>query len=111
MSSVPQQQQHLTSADMNMIMRVHAGACTRNAISAGSLEAKRLAAPLVREFQHGVSEEAGLLAAFTAGGALKLGIPVSRMGKFIGNALSEWEAENGTAPLRLLPHPHDEAAA
>lgn len=33
------------------------------------------------------------------------------MGKFIGNALSEWEAENGTAPLRLLPHPHDEAAA
>src|SRR5690606_36272261 len=70
MSSVPQQQQHLTSADMNMIIRVHAGACTRNAISAGSLDAKRLAAPLVSEFQHGVSEEPGLLAAFTADGAL-----------------------------------------
>jgi hypothetical protein len=92
MSSVPQQQQHLTSADMNMIIRVHAGACTRNAISAGSLDAKRLAAPLVSEFQHGVSEEPGLLAAFTADGALNPSIPVSRMAKFIGNALSEWEA-------------------
>ncbi|WP_137113961.1 hypothetical protein [Mesorhizobium sp. GR13] len=90
MSSVPQHQQHLTSADMNMIMRVHAGVCTRNAIAAGSLDAKRLAALLVWEFQHGVS---------------------SRMGKFIGNSISEWEAERRTVARTPSPRSHIDATA
>ena len=93
MSSASQHRQHLTSADMDMIMRVHAGACGRNAIMAGSLDAERLAVLLVREFQYGVSDEADLLAAFAAGGVLRLSVPVGRMDQFIGNALHRWEAD------------------
>lgn len=96
MSSAIQHQQYMTPADMNMIMRVHARVCAGNAIRAGSPDAQRLAALLIREFQHGVSEEAGLLAAFTADGALKLSIPVSRMKKFIGDTLGEWKADGKT---------------
>lgn len=97
MSSVSQHRQHLTSADMDMIMRVHATVCAKNAIMTGSVDAERLAALLVREFQHGVNEETALLAAFTADGALKLSVPVGRMKKFIGNALDEWEPAGKTA--------------
>jgi hypothetical protein len=110
MSSVSQQ--HLTSADMNMIMRVHAGVCTRDAIAAGSLDAKGLTALLVRgEGQHGVRQEARVPGASTADDALKLSIPVSRTGRFIGNALGEWEAESETAPHRPFPRLCKEATA
>jgi len=51
----------------------------------------------VREFQHGTNEETDLLAAFTAGGALRLSVPGGRMKKFIGNTLNEWEADGKTA--------------
>lgn len=96
MSSVSQHRQHLTSADMDMIMRVHARVCAKNAIVTGSRDAERLAALLVREFQHGVNEEAALLTAFTTDGALRLSVPVGRMKKFIGDTPDEWEPAGKT---------------
>lgn len=56
MSSTPHRRRHLTSADMTMIMRVHTQVCTRNMIAARSLDAQRIAALMVREFQYGVRE-------------------------------------------------------
>ncbi|BCH26445.1 hypothetical protein MesoLjLb_62300 [Mesorhizobium sp. L-8-3] len=97
MAPIPDHRQHLTSTDMIMIMRVHAQVCARNAIAARSLDAERIAALLVREFQYGVRQEADLLAAFTADGAFRLSVPVDRMDQFIGNALGRWEADNDTA--------------
>jgi hypothetical protein len=97
MSSVSLHQQHLTSVDMDMIMRVHDRVCVRNAIMPGSLDAERLAVLLVREFQHGVNEEADLLAAFPRAGPLKLSIPMGKMDKFIGNAVGDWDADGETA--------------
>ncbi len=97
MSSVSRHQQHLTSADMDMIMHVHARICLRNAIMPGSLDAERVAVLLVREFQHGVNEEADLLAVFPCDGPLRLSIPMSRMGRFIGDAVGDWDADGETA--------------
>ncbi|MDW6026679.1 hypothetical protein SAZ10_33500 [Mesorhizobium sp. BAC0120] len=96
MSSASQHPQHLTSADMGMIMRVHMKACAKNRIVPDSLDAERVAALLVREFQHGVKNEADLLAAFTADGVLRLSVPIGRMDQFIGNALHRWEVDGGT---------------
>lgn len=64
MSSTPHHRRHPTSADMTMIMRVHTQVCARNAIAARSLDAERIAALLVREFQYGVREEADSDTAF-----------------------------------------------
>mgnify|MGYP000857958385 CR=1 FL=1 len=96
MSSASQHPQHLTSADMSMIMRVHMKACAKNRIVADSLDAERIAALLVREFQYGLCNEADLLAAFTADGVLRLSVPVGRMDQFIGNALHRWEVDGDT---------------
>jgi hypothetical protein len=63
----------------------------RNSILAGSLDAERIAVPLVRELQYGVSNEADLLSAFTTDGALRLNVPVGGIGQFVGNALHRWE--------------------
>lgn len=68
MSSVSQHRQHLISADMNMILRVHMKVCAKNQVVADSVGAERVATLLVREFQHGVGNEADLLAVFTADG-------------------------------------------
>ena len=98
MSSASCQKQHLTSADLSMITRVHTTVCTKNSIIARSIDAERIAALLVREFQYGVSKEADLLAAFTADGVFRLSVPLSRIDQFIGNAVSrwEWEADEAT---------------
>lgn len=88
---------HLTSVDMDMIMRVHGRVCVCNAIMPGSLDAERLAILLVREFQHGVNEEADLVAAFPRAGPLKLSVPMGRMNKFTGNAAGDWDADGETA--------------
>jgi len=98
MSSDSQHQQHLTSADMSMISRVHAQVCVKNSILAGSLDAGRVAALLVREFQYGVNHEADLLAAFTADGAFRLSVPVDRIDQFISNALDSVRSRDEAAP-------------
>ncbi len=97
MSSTPHLRRHLTSADMTMIMRVHTQVCALNTIGARSLDAQRIAALLVREFQYGVREEADLLAAFTADGAFRLSVPFERMDQFVGTALGRWETDSDTA--------------
>ena len=96
MSSVSQHRQHLTSSDMNMIMRVQIRGCAKNQIVANSGGAERIAALLVREFQYGVGNEADLLAAFTADGVLRPSGPVGRMDHFIANALHRWEVDGDT---------------
>ena len=78
-------QQHLSSDDMSMIMRVHAAVCAENHIDPKSVMAERLARLLVREFQHGVSKEADLLTAFTANRDMKLSVPLRNMGTFMGD--------------------------
>ncbi|MBE0691985.1 MAG: hypothetical protein IH590_02635 [Aquamicrobium sp.] len=96
MSSSQQHRSHLTSADMNMIMRVHASVCAKNRIASTSLAAERVAALLVREFRYGLIGEEELLAAFMADGAFRLSIPIQKMDQFIGNTLHRWEIDGET---------------
>lgn len=96
MSFSQQHRSHLTSVDMNMIMRVHASVCAKNRIASTSLAAERVAALLVREFRHGLIEEEELLAAFMADGAFRLSIPIEKMDQFIGNTLHRWEIDGET---------------
>jgi hypothetical protein len=79
---------------MSMIMRVHSKVCIRNAILPRSLEAERIAALLVREFQYGLSDEADLLAAFGSDGRFRLSVPVGKIDLFVGNALGRWEVDD-----------------
>ena len=104
MSSVPRQQQHLITADMNASMQASAHAMRSRP---GASTAKCVAALLVSEFQHCVSEEARVLTTFTADRALKLSIPVSRIGTF----MARWEAGSGTAARTPSLRPHIEATA
>jgi hypothetical protein len=66
-------------------------------MACGSADAQRVAALLVREFQHGVNKEADLLTAFTSGGNFRLHVPVDRLSRLMGNALYGWEGDGGTA--------------
>lgn len=96
MPSIPPYRSHLTSADMSMIMRVHAGVCAKNSIAPASLAAERVAALLVREFQLGLTGEQELLTAFMNDGAFRLSIPIDKMDLFIGNTLQRWEIDGET---------------
>ena len=96
MPSIPPLRSYLTSADMNMIMRVHADVCTKNSIVSASLAAERVAALLVREFQLGLTGERELLAAFMNDGAFRLSLPIEKMDLFIGNTLQRWEIDGET---------------
>jgi hypothetical protein len=97
MAFTSQNQQHLSSADMTMLDRVLERVCVGNSITGGSADAQRVAALLIREFQHGVNNEADLVAAFTGDGDLKLHVPVTRLSRLMGNALYGWEGDTGTA--------------
>lgn len=101
MSSAARQRQHMTSADMRMIMRVHAKVCTENSVVDRSIDAERIAALLVREFQYGLNEEAGLLAAFSGGEAFRLSVPVNRIDQFFGNTLGRWESDDARLSRRM----------
>jgi hypothetical protein len=90
-------QQYLSSKDMTMLDRVLKQVCVGSSIVGGSADAQRVAALLIREFQHGVNKEADLVAAFTGDGDLKLHVPVTRLGRLMGNALYGWEGDTGTA--------------
>lgn len=96
MPSILPHRSHLTSADMTMIMRVHASVCTKNGIVSASLAAERVAALLVREFQLGLTGEQELLDAFMPDGAFRLSVPIDRMDLFIGNTLQRWEIDGET---------------
>lgn len=96
MPSIHPNRSHLTSADMNMIMRVHASVCTKNRIVPASLAAERVAALLVREFQFGLTSEKDLFAAFMTDGSFRLSIPIDKMDQFIGNTLQRWEIDGET---------------
>lgn len=78
---------------MNMILRVQIKACAKKQIVANSVGAERIATLLVSEFQHGLGNEADLLAAFRADGVLRPSVPVGRMDPFIGNALHGWKVD------------------
>lgn len=93
MSSDQRHRSHLTSADMNMIMRIHASVCTKNRIAFTSLAAERVAALLIREFRYGLTDEVNLLAAFMTDGAFRVSIPIDKMDQFIGNTLHRWEID------------------
>jgi hypothetical protein len=99
LSSASQHQHHLTSVDMGMIMRALMSARAKNRIVPGSLDAKHLAALLVREFQYGVCCEADLLAAFRAAGVLQPSVPVGRLDQFIGNALHSGKPTAAPFPI------------
>jgi hypothetical protein len=90
-------QQHLSSTDMTMLDRVLNKVCAGNSIVGGSADAQRVAALLIREFQHGVNKEVDLVTAFGSGGNLKLRVPVGRLSRLMGNALYGWEGDGGTA--------------
>jgi hypothetical protein len=96
MTSASPHQQHLSGIDMTMLDRVLREVCARNSIAAGSAEAQRVAALLIREFQHGVNEEAALMTAFGGDGNFKLSVPVTRLGRLMGNTLYGWEGDGGT---------------
>jgi hypothetical protein len=76
-------QQHLSSDDMSMIMRVHDIVCREAGIEPKSPDAERLARLLVREFQHGVSTEKALIDAFTSGRNMKLSVPLRASDGFL----------------------------
>lgn len=63
----------------------------RSSIADGSPDAERVAALLIREFQHGANTEANLMTAFD--GDVDL---VSRLSRLMGNALYGWEGDGGT---------------
>lgn len=63
----------------------------RSSIADGSPDAERVAALLIREFQHGANTEANLMTAFD--GDVDL---VSRLSRLKGNALYGWEGDGGT---------------
>lgn len=96
MPSIQSNRSHLTSADMNMIMRVHASVCRKNSIVPASLAAERVAALLVREFQFGLTSEQDLFAAFMTEGTFRLSVPIDKMDQFIGNTLQRWEIDGET---------------
>ncbi|MBI1620993.1 hypothetical protein [Aquamicrobium zhengzhouense] len=50
-------QQHLSSDDMSMIMRVHAAVCDETGLMQKGAEGLHLASLLVHEFQRGVTSE------------------------------------------------------
>lgn len=82
-------QQHLSSDDMSMIMRVHETVCREAGIAPKSPDAERLARLLVREFQHGVSSEQDLLNAFTKGRNMKLSVPMHAVDGFLSERPSQ----------------------
>lgn len=94
MPSIHSSRSHLTSADMSMIMRIHASVCAKNSIVLASLAAERVAALLVREFQFGLTSEKDLFAAFMTEGSFRLSIPIDKMDQFIGNSLQRWEIDD-----------------
>ncbi len=79
MSSSSRHQQHLTSADMDMIGRVHDRICAQNAMASYGSDAQDLAALLVRQFQLGVRNEHDLMAAFGADGVFTVIVPTNRL--------------------------------
>jgi hypothetical protein len=97
MASTSPFQQYLSPTDMTMLDRVLKKVCVRNSIAGGSADAKRVAALLIREFQHGANTEANLMTAFDGDGDFKLNVPVSRLSRLMGNALYGWEGDGGTA--------------
>ena len=97
MASTSPFQQYLSSTDMTMLDRVLEKVCVRNSITGGSADAERVAALLIREFQHGVNAEADLMTAFVGDGDLKLHVPVTRLNRLMGNTLYGWEGDGGTA--------------
>lgn len=96
MPSLHPSRSYLTSADMSMIMRVHASVCAKNRIVPASLAAERVAALLVREFQFGLTSEQELFAAFMTDDTFRLSIPIDKMDQFIGNTLQRWEIDGET---------------
>lgn len=94
MSSSSRHQQHLTSADMDMIARVHDRICARNAMASGGSDAQDLAALLVRQFQLGVSSEHDLMAAFGADGLFTVIVPTSRLHEMAGRLRSKQEGRD-----------------
>ncbi|MFU0507486.1 hypothetical protein [Pseudaminobacter sp. NGMCC 1.201702] len=97
MASTPPHQQYLSPTDMTMLDRVLKEACVRSSIADGSPDAGRVAALLIREFQHGAKTEANLMTAFEGDGDFKLRVPVSRLSRLMGNELYGWEGDGGTA--------------
>jgi hypothetical protein len=78
---------------MTMLDRVLKKVCAGNSIVGGSADAQRVAALLIREFQHGAKTEANLMTAFDGDGDFKLRVPVSRLSRLMGNALYGWEGD------------------
>lgn len=97
MVSTPPHRQYLSPTDMTMLDRVLKRVCVRNSIAGGSADAERVAALLIREFQHGANTEINLMTAFEGDGGFKLSVPVSRLSWLMGNAMYGWEEDGGTA--------------
>lgn len=96
MASTSPFQQYLSLTDMTMLDRVFKEVCVRSSIADGSPDAERVAALLIREFQHGANTEANLMTAFDGDVDFKLRVPVSRLSRLMGNALYGWEGDGGT---------------
>lgn len=90
-STALRHQQHLTSADMAMIMRVHEKACAKNAILAKSLDSERTAALMYQGIP--VWCEQGGRSSGRLHGRRCIQAKRARMDRFIGNALNRWEAD------------------